>query len=185
MAEISNNFNSTKKRPNRLWVGIIIATVIIIAIAGFLFLKYRTNLFPSSLATSIFTVSDSSKAKFAEADKATSVGDYTGAQVILDSVAKDQTDIANRSYVYIQKSILALNDSNIEDAINFANMAETLYPSRLSAVVSAQAAEKANDKQSALKFYKLVIERTTDQEKNLSIDDYNYYESKVKEFSNL
>jgi hypothetical protein len=71
----------------------------------------------------------------------------------------------------------------MDDAGTFAQKAETLNPTRLSATIVAMVAERSGDKALALKYYKLVVARTTTQEQQLSPDDYTYYQNKVKELS--
>jgi hypothetical protein len=173
------------KKLSRLDFSIIVGTIIIVVASFFWFFYIRINDNSNNKnPISIFNLSEESKNKILDAEKKANLGDYELGQATLDDVAKSQTSNIERSYVYIKQSVLASNNARYDDAIKYAKLAEDTYQSRLSAINYARVAEKAKNRSLALKYYKLVIERTTEQEKNISIEDYEYYQSKVKEFTN-
>ncbi|MBC7943589.1 hypothetical protein H7X68_03780 [Candidatus Saccharibacteria bacterium] len=178
MAKIHKTKN---KKLNRLQIGIFISVVTIILVSAFFFFKPQPST-PSGQEPKTIAQDESEK-KFVEADKAAFDGDYQKGQSILDDALKIKTSDTGRSDIYIQKSTLAFNNAQMQDAVAFAKTAEQLDPTSLSASVLAQAAEQAGDKVLAVKYYKLAAERTTEQEKQLSLDDFEFYQSKVKELS--
>ncbi len=123
------------------------------------------------------------KENYDEANNAVYSGDYSKGQDILDDALNKSTTDVERSTIYIQKSTLALKSSKSDEAIKFANTAEKTYPSRMSAIVLAMSYEGKGDKALALKYFKLVLERFTEQERSIAPADYEYYQSKVKELS--
>ncbi len=177
---MSNIIKIHNKKFNRLRFGIIIVAVAIIAVAAYFFFR------PPSQQTTLLvpdTAAKQSQDKYTQADSAVANGDYDKGQAILTEDLKNKTSDIDRSEVYLQQAVLALNNSRLDDAVTFATKAETLYPTRGTAATLAQIAEKANDKAFALKYYKLTVERTTEQAKQLSPDDFDYYQAKVKELS--
>ncbi|MBC7868860.1 hypothetical protein H7X69_01610 [Candidatus Saccharibacteria bacterium] len=171
------------KKLNRLQLGIFISVVAIILVAAFFFFKPQTSKINPQDSRAV--ARKESQDKFIEADKAVTDGDYAKGQAILDDALKNKIANAERSYVYVQKSTLASNSSKTEDSITFAKKAEELDPTRLSATVLAQVAERSGDKVLALKYYELVVARTTEREQRLSPDDFIYFQSKVKELGGI
>lgn len=170
---------------------VIIASLILICGVVVCYWYFVINR-PSSVATpndqsnSIDEVAafDKSQNRYIQAVRAVSVAGYDAGQSFLDDeISSNTNNDTERSYLYIQKSTLAINNSNISDAITFAEKAEGLYQSRISAVVLAHLYEEKGDKASTVKYYELAIERTTDQEKNILPSDYEYYQSKIEELS--
>ena len=178
-----NSINIKNKRFSKMKITIIVCSIAIILAAGFFFYKLRQPTASKTSQNSLLTMSKSTQDKYIEADTAAYRGGYDKGQKVLDDALNSKTSNIDRSYVYIQKSTLAFNNSQMADAIKFALKAEELYPSRQTADVLAQTYEQSGDKVLALKYYKLVVQRTTDQEKNLLPTDYQYYKSKVEELS--
>jgi hypothetical protein len=178
---VANIIKIHNKRLSKLQLGIVIIVVAAALVAGYFFVKYR--MISPTVNKSASEISKESQDRYDKANQAVRSGDYDKGQSLLDDTLNKSTTDTERSGIYVQKSTLALKSSKNDQAIKFANTAEKLYPSRMSAIVLAMSAEKSGDKALALKYYKLVVERFTEQERKISPSDYEYYQSKVKEFS--
>ncbi len=127
---------------------------------------------------------DKSQNRYIQAVRAVSVDGYDAGQSFLDDeIISNTNNDVERSYLYIQKSDLAINNANMDEAIAFAEKAEGFYQSRISAVTLAQLYEKKGDKANAIKFYKLTIERTTEDAKQMLPYEINDYQLKINELS--
>lgn len=158
---------------------VIVMTVMLVS-AYFMF---KDQIFDSSSKKKNTNTSASAQGAYIEADTAASKGGYGEGQKLLDDALKNCKTDTERSGVYTQKATLALNNSKANQAVEFATEAEKYNPTRLTASTLALAAEIAGDKSTALKYYKLVVERITEKEREISPDDYSYYQSKVEELS--
>lgn len=178
---MANIIKIHNKKFSRLQLGIIIVALTLVLTAAFFFFRPQPITPAGQVPMSQAEVA--SEKLYLEADKAATLGDYEQGQSILDVALKNKTTDLDRSNVYGQKSILASNNLKNEDAITFAKKSEALSPTRLTAHILAQVAEQAGDKTLALKYYKLTLERTSDQQKKLSPDDFDDLQAKVAELS--
>jgi tetratricopeptide (TPR) repeat protein len=172
-----------KKQLSRLQLGIYISVVVIILVAVYFFFKpYFTDDPWNNVKIPSAEVEDVST-KYREASKLASNGKYSeGMKVLDDLFATAKTDEL-KSQIYMRKSNLASDTSRIDDALDFAKKAEDLYPTRLSAATLGRAAEAMLQPQLALKYYKLVIERTTDSERKVDPTINDDYDQKIKDLS--
>lgn len=171
------------KKLSKLQIGIIIAITAIILVSVFFIYKYQTT---TKTVDKKNTISKSAKKlldRSVKVDEAVADGGYDDGQEVLDEALKSAATNSERSEIYVQKASLALNSSKSDQAIEFANAAEKANPSRLTATMLAIIAEQVGDKTLSLKYYRLVVERTTEQEKKLAPDEYEYYQAKVAELS--
>lgn len=110
-------------------------------------------------------------------------GKYQDGQKALDAVLAGLSSASNKGDLYLRKSDLASHYSYLEDAVEFAKQAEKAYPTRMTAISIASTADALGDTTTALKYYTVVISRTTELEQKNSPDDFEYYKKKVKDLS--
>ena len=181
---MANIIKIHNKKFNWLQLGIIIVTLTAILVAAFFFFRPKPQ--PSTVASpDALKTAQVSQDLYIAADEAATLGDYGKGQSILDDALNTKTTDTERSEVYGQKSILALDNSVYDEAMTFAKKSEELNPTLQTAHVLAQVAEKSGDKALALKYYQLTVERADAAYRQLHPDDFEYYQSKVKELSNL
>ncbi len=174
------NKKADNKRFNRLQLGIIISALTIILVATYLF--FRLPLHQKTLSPTASTAKQLQQV-YINADSAASNGDYAKGQAILDEALKSKVSDSDLSRIYIQKAVLASNNSRPGDAVAFATKAEALDPTRVSAMTLALMAEHAKDTTLALKYYRLTAERTTERDKQLSPGDFEDLQAKIKVLS--
>ncbi len=85
-------------------------------------------------------------------------GDYIGAQKMLNAATKSGTP-AQRAGTYLEKAYIAIESTKYQDALTFANKAETISPSVNSAAMIAVVQTKLGNNKSAIDAYKLTISR--------------------------
>lgn len=160
-----------------LWFGgVIIIAVLVLSAVGFLWWRSeRASQETSSSPERPLTT-------YEKADIVAANGNYDEAQRLLETELNTKSTTADQVTVYLDMSSLALNSNKLDESLAFAQKAEQLSPSRISASMIAQIAEAKGDKVLALQYYKLVLERFTPEEKKeLGQADYAAYEQKVKE----
>ncbi len=106
---------------------------------------------------------------------------YAQAQQSLDSQLNGSASSATQSSVYYDKAVVALNGKQYDDAKNFALKADKLAPTVKSAQLVAEVARKSGDKATAVAYYKIAIDRMTDEEKKRP--SYEEYQTIIKELS--
>jgi len=92
-------------------------------------------------------------------------GDYAAGQKVLDEELASQTDDAGKVNAYVNKALLAINNKEYADAVNFANKAESIAKSRLTSRLLAQIYELMSDKENSVKYYQLTVDRYSETEK--------------------
>lgn len=93
-------------------------------------------------------------------------GDYEGGQKKLDDNLAASTDDSSRSAIYINKSSIAINMGEYDDAYEFAEKAEELLPTVSSAKLMASALAKQGLKEEAIEKYQIAISRITGDSDN-------------------
>ncbi len=99
------------------------------------------------------------------------------AQQSLDTQIKQAKDVKDEGILYEFKASVALNNSDFKTALEYAQKAESLSPTRNSASLIANSAELLGNKPLAIQYYKILITRT-----NPKTDDYTIpgLEQKIK-----
>lgn len=88
----------------------------------------------------------------------------------------------DKSYAYTLKASLAPPDTSQSEILGYYYEAEKLDPTFDTALNVATAEYYAGNKENALKYYKLYLERSIDKDgKNLDPQGRAYYEARVKE----
>lgn len=118
-----------------------------------------------------------------KADTLAFYGDYQGSQKLLDDEIAKTKDDASKSKLYNAKCLIAFNHKHYDDSLTFAQAAEKLAPSRITALYIAKSSEALHNKKLALEYYKKVIERTPQQMKDLDETINVDNEAKIKELS--
>jgi hypothetical protein len=116
---------------------------------------------------------------------ATAEGGPEAGQAVLDERLTQATDNKEKAAIYSQKATLAASPSGGGDtskALEYAYLTEEQDPTYASAIYIADLEYYENDnKVNALKYYKLYLERLTDQAIDLNPGDKAYYEQLVQE----
>lgn len=115
-----------------------------------------------------------------QADAAAFNGNYKVGQSLLDVAIGKTANKAEKAKLYEDKSLIAYNHKQYNDALVAARQAEELYPTRGSAISVATSAEALGDKKTAIEYYRKVLERTTKEARDLDAESYEYYENKLK-----
>jgi len=92
---------------------------------------------------------------------------------------EEAPDTYDKVTLYIQLSQTATNNGQLADALKYALKAEELEQSGVTASLVANAAYAAGDKPTALKYYKLTLERITYWIGNEDV--YQTYEERIQE----
>lgn len=93
-------------------------------------------------------------------------GDYEGGQKYLDEQTLNKaTNTQEEAAAYIDKASLALNSGKYDEAKAFAEQANGLYESRQSLNMLALAHKIIGDKESAIRYYEMVLATYSEEEK--------------------
>lgn len=114
---------------------------------------------------------------YQQADKINFEGDYEGAQALLDENIAKTSDPKEQGKLHETKSVFALNAKKYAESLKYAQKAEEVHATRNSAVLIARSAEELSDKQTAIKYYQKVLERTPAATIE---EDRQYYRDKIK-----
>jgi tetratricopeptide (TPR) repeat protein len=173
-----------KKHINWLYIGIYMTVVIIVIVAAYFFFRSPSVDEANGVAAPVYTEKQKIiKATFDDAMVSADQGKYEDGQKALDGLLPGLTADLDRASLYLRKSDLASHYSYLEDAVKFAKQAEEAHPTRMTAIFIASTAESMGDTTTALKYYTVVISRTTELEQKNSPDDFEYYKKKVKDLS--
>lgn len=118
-----------------------------------------------------------------KADTMAFQGNYQGAQNLLDDEIARSDDAVSKRELYLDKWLIAFNKKQYNDALSFAQAAEKLAPTRVTAKAVAQSSEALNNKKLALEYYKKVVERTPQSMKDVDETINVDVEAKIKELS--
>ena len=116
----------------------------------------------------------------------TAVSDSTEAgQAILDEALESADSKQERAMVYTQKSAVAIanpDSPDFESALEFALRAEQEDPSYGTAIVIAELQDYDFQNYSeAIKYYKLYLDRLTEEASELNPGDRAFYENRLRE----
>lgn len=165
-------------------VGIIGGSLLIASVAG-LILSFSTGDEAEVETTSVNSTYPESGQTYRErAEQLAYYGNYDAAQTVLDEGASLTEEGSNeQGEFYFRKAYISLNAGEFEDALVFAETAESILKTVGSATFVAEAAEANNDNLKALDYWTLAAERTPEEERNpdsLS-GDYGYVLFRIKE----
>lgn len=122
--------------------------------------------------------------RYDEAAAAAQASGPEAGQAILDDALADTTDKADRSEIYVQKSILAQSPeggSDSDTAFDYAYQAEEENPTYGTAIYIAELEYYMGDKAKALEYYKAYIERLDDESSELNPGDKEAIEARIAE----
>ena len=111
----------------------------------------------------------------------TEKGDSQSGQAFLDEKIKQTVESQEKSYIYMEKAILAgsyIGGFDIKSALKYAYEAEKYYPTKETAYAIAYYEESLNNIQTAIKYYKLYLDRLTPNDES---GDYEYYLEYIKQ----
>lgn len=120
-------------------------------------------------------------------EEALAVAEESGpaaAQQVFDDKLQTTTDDQQKSDIYIQKATLAgsaTGGSNLAQALEYAYDGEEVSPTYATAILIASLEEQLGNKANALKYYKLYLDRLTDEANQLNPGDKDAYTRKVQQ----
>ncbi len=174
------------KARAKLLVAAIAALVILCALAAggvFIFKRLHKAPQPTTGSTSQrLTAATVSKDQSVEnqAMALSADGNGTDAQKLLDQALAKTSDKTKQAQLYLDKSSVAINVNQGQQALQYAQKAESLNPTRNSAQMIAETAENLGDKATALKYYKLELQRLQADPKSAGPGDIQATQDKIK-----
>ena len=108
-------------------------------------------------------------------------GNYQEAQVVYSQALAIAKLPMEKAKVYVEQSTHDYNTAHFNEALKNALSAEKISPNKQTATLAAMSAESLGDKQQAVKYYELELERTSDPDKRNNPDDYDALQSKIKD----
>ncbi len=181
----SQKKQQTKKLLIKKWVTVLAVVFPIALIISGVFIYL--NFFAKPLGIKDNNNNANSEYSVSElANQTAAKGDYDGGQKIIDQEINNTVNDGDKVTLYIDKSILALNNQKYEDAYAFAQKAEDIAKSKLTGRLIAQIAEASGDKAKAIEYYGLTVSRYSEEEKNSDELALAYFEDlqKIKELQN-
>lgn len=163
------------------FIGVSIFVVVLLISLAYYFVFINKKNTDSTKTEEVISKSEERQKNYDSANSIAKGGDYEKAQKQLDSSLSMQKTAEDRSEVYSQKAVLALDNNKKEDALSYAKKAEESYKSQASANIVAQIAEATGDKALALTYFKLALERMTNDQKQYFPDEIKYYQQKIEE----
>lgn len=118
---------------------------------------------------------------YEEASSLAYSGKYDEAMEGLDKKIESADDDTEKYNLLLAKSDVARENEKYQQALQYAREADGLNPTRQSAILVAIAAEELSDTETALEFYKKVVERTDEDTKRVIPEDFQYYLDKIEE----
>lgn len=174
----SGLFKNGLLKNKKVWL--IFGAIVVLVVGGVVYNNYHSG--SNELIDPSDTTEGRTLTPYEEADRLAHVNSYEEGQKYLDDrLSESRENSAQQASIFRDKALLALNSQHLQDALMFAKNAEAFEHSRISAITVALTAEQAGDTKLALKYYKLVVERTDDYIRNVSPDDYQYYLDKINE----
>lgn len=181
MARKISKLVSKKRLSHKKWLLIIMLTLVFFGcgVAAWWHFIYNRSITNQNQSQNAINKAESSQKLYDQADRSASSGDYAAGQALLDKSVKTDSSLQDQSWIYIQKTSIALNAKNYVDAYDFAKKAESIYPTENSAQLMGDAAIGKGDDAEAIKQYKIAINRITG---NSEIDksDKSYLESVIE-----
>jgi len=169
----------------RLMVAAIILLIVLISCGIFIFVYFSFFTNPSNIISNSDDANDGySVSQLANQEAAK--GNYSAGQKIIDQELDSTIDEKDKASLYVEKSLLALNNQKYDDADTFAKQAEDIAKSKLTSRLIAQIAEADGDKAKAIEYYQVTIDRYTDSEKASDELAPDYFEDmqKIMELQN-
>lgn len=166
----------TKKQSFRLRLRTVLIIGAIIAIASGAYLLFAWRQAVKENTSTDETVRGATDL----ADRTAAGGKYDQAQAIIDAEIRKDGDVKLDVDLYIQKAVIALNAKKYDDALAAALKAEGLAASYQTASLVAQIAEQKGDKAQAITYYQYLLDRMTDQQKELAPYEVEDIQSKIK-----
>ena len=114
-----------------------------------------------------------------QAESLSEAGDYTAAIQTLNNVQKNTTNNEQKSELFQQEAISALDNGQYKDALNFAQEAEAADSSSNTAYLIAVSYQALGQKQDAIIYYQKAIARKVIMTQS-DQDDVQYYQNAIK-----
>lgn len=182
-------------KRKKILLGIVAGVVVVLIAGGVVFWPsistFVTNLFvreqadptPGDPVVGNPVISQSQQLYNKAAEAATKDGPAAGQKVLDEELAKTE-DKAKKATIYTQKSTLASSPaggSNMKTALEYAYDAEEENPSYATAIMIAEMEYYTGDKSKALTYYKLYLERLTEEQSDLNPGDKEAVEKRIQE----
>lgn len=160
-----------------------ISAITIIAVS---FVAYNiiVNKIISYNSAKIYEVSEAKNKIYTQADSvAVKDGAAAGQSELDKNLASAKTD-SDKAYIYCAKASLAASitgGKKYDEALVYANKAEILKPTAATAALIAGLQANKQDKERAIKYYQLAIDRLSDSSSAMDKADINYYKKLIEE----
>ncbi len=180
-----SNTGIMKKLKEHVLLATLLSVAVVIASVAVVYLV-TTNISdtePVEQITVNTTFEDTELTYRQRADQLEFYDDYEGAQQLLqDGADKTAGNSAAEAEFYIRKAELAFNSGYYEDGLSYAVSADENNPTVSSAVLVAESAMKLGDNETAIKYFTLAANRTSEESKNLGpeISEYYYYINQIE-----
>ena len=169
-------------------VGIIGIAILIAAVAG-LFISFGSGGDSNEPSVTLDSMYKESELTYKErADRMAYYGNYDEAQWTLDEgIEGSKNDPTSQGNFYQEKTFIALNAGEYEQALEFAMQGEKLNPTVQSAALVAEAAEASGESFLAIEHYSLAADRTPEEEKDPdSVNtEYSYFLFRIRELGGV
>ena len=113
-----------------------------------------------------------------KAEESVSKNDYASAYALIDAEIEKTTDNSVKANLISSKASIAVEEKNLDKALDLSLAAYDVYPSNVTAQRVADKYAILSDKIKALEYYRLAIQLTGEDE---SINYVRYYETKIAE----
>jgi cytoskeletal protein RodZ len=169
---------------------IIVLIVAFLVVFGAAYLILANTVFKTAGDTSSTTKTDTENSVtpnltdptvYDDATQIVSEKGYAESQVWFDDKIENAPDKNTESNLYADRSIIATNNNEPQKAAEYALLAEQASPSALTAALVANTAYAMNDREVALKYYKLTLERTESWIGNSDV--FQEYTKRIEELS--
>lgn len=113
---------------------------------------------------------------------AVTIGNYSQGQQILDNAIKKSTNNQNTVNLYLQKATVAINAKHPDDAMQFAQKADSITPSSTTASMIADVAAAQGNKTLAIQWLNTTIQRLDKNSQGYRMD-LEDIQQKIKDLS--
>ncbi|HUB94069.1 MAG TPA: hypothetical protein VMB52_06215 [Verrucomicrobiae bacterium] len=163
-AGVGLSINSGSKSKLRIRVlSLMLVVLLVLFGAGWLTDKYIRRTSPTTKSSSKVTFNSAllgtNGGIHAQATGMATSGNTAGAQQLLSQALSQTTDKAQQAVLYEEKAGVAYNAGDYSQCLQYAQQAESLNPTANSANWIAQSAEALGNKQLALTYYRLELQR--------------------------
>jgi len=181
MKKILRNLKLDKLFRNKKFL-ITFAVLLLIVISYFIYIIIANKLISYNSAK-LYQAAEAKNKIYTQADAVAVKNGANAGQSELDKNLVNSKSDTDKAYVYCAKSSLAMSDAGGKDydkALEYAKKAEKLNPTASTAALIAGIYEKTKDKDQAIKFYQLAIDRLSNSKSAMDKADVSYYKKTLE-----